>query len=61
MEFPVKCWEYKIIDDQLEGNPDSVFELNELGKDGWELVFRTSGLGGERWYFKREVKENTSV
>jgi len=56
-------WEYKIIDDWLDGNPDHEDELNDLGREGWELVtcqkvvarFDDGTLvqGAKRWYFKR--------
>ena len=47
-------WEYKIIDTSKDGNPDSEYELTELGKEGWELVtIKIDSFGNERWYFKR--------
>jgi len=50
-------WEYKILKDWQEGNPDSVFDLNELGKERWELItFRMAPGLGNVWYFKRRVK-----
>ena len=49
-------FEYLIIDDSEDGNPDSVFELNELGKEGWELCC-IQGCGHViKWYFKRTVE-----
>lgn len=61
-------WEYQIIRDWDGCNPDSEFELNDLGKDGWELIcvdqvpqYSTGPnpklLGtGRSWYFRRKVK-----
>ena len=62
-------WEYKIINDWEweHGNLNSEFELNELGKQGWELVCVVSMLlyspgampeqigTGKSWYFKRQL------
>jgi len=59
-------WEYKIINDWEHGDPDSEFELNELGNYGWELVhvqdvvvkiISSGPLTGKCWYFKRPVKK----
>ena len=47
-------WEYKIIETGDGGNPDDEYEMNELGRDGWELVtVKIEHTGAERWYFKR--------
>lgn len=51
-------FEYKIIDTGIDGNPDSEFELNELGKDGWELVTIQPEFNIKRFYFKREKEVN---
>ncbi len=49
-------WEYKIIDDQVDGNPDNEWELNNLGLDRWELVaIKSVASGSTRWYFKRPL------
>lgn len=51
-------YEYLIIDDSKDGNPDSEFELNELGKEIWELCFVLDGINGSRrWYFKRFLED----
>jgi len=59
----MKKWEYQIIKDWEDGNPDSVAELNDFGEEGWELIlvletpvdFGTGPIaGGLRWFFKRE-------
>lgn len=58
-------WEYQIINDWEHGNPDSEEGLNELGKEGWELVsvvdhivkvISSGPLTGKRWYFKRRLQ-----
>ena len=49
-------WEYKIINPHKDGNPNSEFELNELGKEGWELVTISDRCWPtESWYFKRHT------
>lgn len=51
-------WEYMILDDAQDGTPDTEFEFNELGKEGWELVMSKTNMvvGNTKWYFKRLVK-----
>lgn len=52
----ISLWEYMIIKDWEHGNPDSEEDLNDLGKDGWELVaVKREEPIGYVWYFKREV------
>ena len=46
-------WEYNIIG--TTDNAISVKDLNELGKDGWELASR---LAGNHLVFKRPVDNN---
>jgi len=54
--------EYQIIDERLDGNPDNVFELNALGREGWELCGITETLhGAHRWFFKRSPQPNVSA
>ena len=46
-------WEY------LEKQNLAEYELNQYGKEGWELIsiFRPSGMGYDtRFYFKRPLK-----
>jgi len=59
----MKKFEYKIIDGSINTvKKDDEFVLNELGKEGWELISfiegkaKNSGLGAKRlyYYFKRE-------
>ena len=33
--------------------PEFMNTLNDLGKDGWELIYRE----GDRWLFKRVIRE----
>lgn len=48
-------WEYFIVDTSKDGNPDNEYELNELNKEGWELItIKIEVNGSERWYFKRK-------
>ncbi len=57
-----QIYEYKIIDDAVDGNPDDEFELNELGKEGWELcAINSSYRGSRRWYFKRRINIVDSI
>lgn len=50
-------FEYLIINDQEDGNPDSVEELNDFGQKGWELVMvLEDAIGVRRWFFKRRLK-----
>jgi len=49
-------WEYMVIDEHKHGSPDNEFELNELGKEGWELTCsRGDSTGNRTWYFKRRI------
>ena len=48
-------YEYQIIDSAVDGNPDSEFELNELGKEGWQLVGILPQINRTRFYFMRFV------
>jgi hypothetical protein len=51
--------EYKIIDTKTDGNPDDEYELNELAKEGWNLVcVKPIFDGSERYYFRRFSIEN---
>lgn len=52
-------YEYKIIEDQYDGSCDNEYELNELGKEGWELcaIKVSHWTGNSFFYFKREIKE----
>lgn len=53
----MKQFEYKVYDQKDGINPDSEYELNELGIQGWELVSirrSDSEYGGYKFYFKRE-------
>ena len=34
-------FEYIIIEDQKDGSPNNIYELNKLGKEGWELTSQT--------------------
>ena len=55
-------WEYRIIDSMVDGNPDGQYELNELGKDGWELCGILTQINTTRFYFKRlatQIYEST--
>jgi len=66
--------EYRIYDEGDGINPDDVFELNELGAEGWQLVAikeytRVMGEKGtrsewghrcHRWYFSRWTFEPLS-
>ena len=62
----MKKWEYSIYDTGLskpdfKGNPDNEYELNYLGDKGWELVAikkSNGGMGGDRFYFKREIEKS---
>jgi hypothetical protein len=62
-------YEYKIFDtgedhkDHSKGNPDSLYDLNWLGDQGWLLVAirKSDGpYGGERYYFVREKPNDSS-
>ena len=54
-------FEYKIIDPEEDGNPDSEYELNELGKDGWQLVgIDTLHVPYQRYYFVRHLTRNAA-
>jgi hypothetical protein len=44
-------YENKIINSLKDGNPDSEFELNELGKEGWRLV----AINNYKFYFIRFI------
>jgi len=50
-------FEYKIEEGKLTAD-----QLNELGKEGWELVSVTSTLmGGNAFYFKRKILKTFKV
>ena len=54
----MRKFEYQIYDQTDGVNPDSRYELDELGEQGWELVaIRPSdrSVGGYKFYFKREI------
>lgn len=54
-------WEYKIINPHKDGNPNSEFELNELGKERWELVTVVDrGYKIEAWIFKRRLTSSSN-
>ncbi len=47
-------WEYKrVTRDLLENNVPTEEELNQFGKDGWELVSILANSGSLHLYFKR--------
>ena len=50
-------WEYQIINSAIDGNPDNEFELNELGKEGWELCGILCQINNTKFYFKRLVTQ----
>jgi hypothetical protein len=54
-------WEYNIV--EMPGLSSNILkELDELGKDGWELVVARSGVSRqerEHWIFKRPLQINT--
>ena len=52
-------WEYKMASDRGKMHRVSVEELNELGKDGWELVYIAADLTKTdvvNYFFKRIVQ-----
>lgn len=51
----MKKFEYKIINSMLDGNPDSEYELNEIGKEGWELCAILPEINTTKFYFKRKI------
>jgi hypothetical protein len=56
----MKKYEYQMYDQKDGINPDSVYELDELGWKGWELVAirkSDSEFGGFCFYFKRELSQ----
>ena len=54
-------WEYKFINPHKHGNPNSEFELNELGQEGWELVTVIDrGYRIESWIFKRHLTNQSN-
>jgi hypothetical protein len=60
-------WEYKIINIRSEKyrlDPNAAIEMNELGRDGWELVgltsvnFKTGATDNIAMVFKRPVDDD---
>ncbi len=50
-------WEYKQISRNVESEkPLDESELNELGKDGWEMTGIVQQTSSVHYYFKREVE-----
>ena len=63
----MKTWEYMILEPNADGDPDSKVDLDELGKDGWELITVKPGFiqatsndtapyETDFWYFKRPLE-----
>jgi hypothetical protein len=50
----IPCWEYR-VETMQPTDHDLSDRLNQLGRDGWELVCATAT--GSRWVFKRPVDE----
>jgi uncharacterized protein DUF4177 len=53
-------WEYRVVEDMPAMHEDALEErLNELGREGWELVavhFREIGRAVTLYIFKRPVR-----
>lgn len=54
-------WEYKTYESSY---PEPEFKLNELGREGWELVSviisQSERLDSYFFYFKRPIKKDIS-
>lgn len=50
----IQKWEYLEIKEKFFGKGITLEKLNELGKEGWELV-APSSYGQLSWYFKRPL------
>jgi len=50
-------WEYKVVylDQRAEAKDKTLSTLNELGREGWELVTLFLGAGHNPAYFKRRI------
>jgi len=55
----MKKWEYKYVMARPSYNEEFNEQLNELGKEGWELVTITNEH--EEQVFKRELIENQEI
>ena len=53
-----KSYEYKIVYIQPE---QVIRELNESGRNGWELITVFQGQGPVQYYFKREVAKKEQI
>ena len=53
-------FEYKIINANKHSDPGSEYQLNELGKEGWQLVaINTYNYPYPRYYFMRYLSTKT--
>lgn len=48
-------WEYKQYN-TLSYNEKLIHELNDLGKDGWELISTINLQSAVKYIFKRKIK-----
>ena len=48
MSGPTQAWEYRSVEGMISDS-----ELNELGRDGWELVAVGGDTAAPRLFFKR--------